>query len=687
MAKTSEIALSILIGAKLNNSFKTALGSAKSSLSGFAKIGAASFAAIGAATVAAGKYLYDLGSDFDSVVDSIRIGTGATGSALTALTNDFNSVYSSVPTTMENAGQTIADYNTRLGLSGKSLQDISKQAIQVSDMLGENLGSVIEESSQAFQAWSLNADDMGAAMDYVFKASQSTGVSFTTLMGSVQQFAPQLQELGYGFNESVSLIGQMDKAGVNASEVLAAMKKSVSSLAKEGLSASSGMELYTKKIKNAKSMTEATNIATEIFGTRAASTMAAAIRDGTINVGSLTKELSASSETINGCAEDTYSFAERLQILKNSASVALQPLANTVFDSLGDMMPIAQKALESILPVIEELTPPITDLISLIVDSFGNSLIAIMPSVSSLMQSLIPVIIQVITAVMPVIDKILPLILDLIVQIMPFISRLMPLISQLIPVIVNLISVAMPIITDVISILLPPVMNIITTILPTVIRLIEMLTPILNVLSPIISGMATVLGTELTQAFNMVMPMINAVMDILQGLIDFVSNVFTGNWSAAWDNIVSIFGGIWSGLKAYVKTPINAVIAIVNTAISAINSISIDIPEGVPLVGGKHIGFNISQIPMLASGAVAIAPTLAMIGEGAEPEAVLPLSRLESMLGGIGGGDVFQITYSPIFNIYGDADSAEIEKAADDSFEKFKRYMRQYEKDRRRVAF
>lgn len=41
-------------------------------------------------------------------------------------------------------------------------------------MLGDDLGSVIEESSQAFQQWNIDADDMGGAMDYIFKVSQST---------------------------------------------------------------------------------------------------------------------------------------------------------------------------------------------------------------------------------------------------------------------------------------------------------------------------------------------------------------------------------------------------------------------------------------------------------------------------------------------------------------------------------
>ena len=189
--------------------------------------------ATGKAVVEAGKYMKDLGASFDDAADAIRIGTGATGDALDGLLDDFDAVYKSVPTTMEDASKAIADYNTRLGLTGPQLQEISKQAIQVSDMLGDDLGSVIEESSQAFQQWNIDADDMGGAMDYIFKVSQSTGMGFTDLMADMQKFGPQLQEMGYSFETASALMGQLDKAGVNTDEVLGAMKKSVATLAKE----------------------------------------------------------------------------------------------------------------------------------------------------------------------------------------------------------------------------------------------------------------------------------------------------------------------------------------------------------------------------------------------------------------------------------------------------------------------
>lgn len=95
---------------------------------------------------------------------------------------------------------------------------------------------------------------------------------------------------------------------------------------------------------------------------------------------------------------------------------------------------------------------------------------------------------------------------------------------------------------------------------------------------------------------------INGIKGVFDGLIQFVTGVFSLNWSTAWQGIKNVFGSAFGGLAALVKTPLNAVIALVNSAIGKINSINVSVPEWVPGIGGKGIGFNIPQIPMLARG-------------------------------------------------------------------------------------
>lgn len=156
------------------------------------------------------------------------------------------------------------------------------------------------------------------------------------------------------------------------------------------------------------------------------------------------------------------------------------------------------------------------------------------------------------------------------------------------------------------------------------------------------------------------------------------------SWNNFWDAVGGKVSAVWQGIKSAVKNGINSVINFVNSGIGQLNKFQVNVPKGVPIVGGKHVGLNIPKIPTLATGGIATGPTLAEIGEGGEPEAVVPLTKLSNMLnGGVGGG----ITYSPNIVINGNADKSEISEAMRDSYEEFKEFMDRYTSERRRLAF
>lgn len=100
-----------------------------------------------------------------------------------------------------------------------------------------------------------------------------------------------------------------------------------------------------------------------------------------------------------------------------------------------------------------------------------------------------------------------------------------------------------------------------------------------------------------------------SIKQILSGIVKFVSGVFTGNWTKAWEGVTEIFKGIWNGIVSIVETAINFIVSGVNLLISALNTIHFEIPDWVPLIGGKSFGISIPmvanvQLPRLAEGAV-----------------------------------------------------------------------------------
>lgn len=159
--------------------------------------------------------------------------------------------------------------------------------------------------------------------------------------------------------------------------------------------------------------------------------------------------------------------------------------------------------------------------------------------------------------------------------------------------------------------------NIISSVSATVSNVIASLSekfPVLGVIFQTVQAMVTPYIDGIKNA-------ISSVKNVFTSLIDFVKNVFTGNWAGAWESVKSIFGNAFSALTGLAKAPLNAVISLVNRAIGGLNKLHVSIPDWVPGVGGKEFGINIPQIPMLATGGIATQPSIC--GEGGYPEYVI----------------------------------------------------------------
>lgn len=311
-------------------------------------VGAVGFGILaGAGAVAVG--LYQIGSSFDDAFDAIRAGTGATGPALEQLQNDMKAVASSVPASFGDAGTAITMFNQKLGLTGQPLQLLSEQALELSRITGTELAGNVQSITDVMQNFGVSADDQSGKLDLLFRASQASGVSVADLSSQMSDAGVVLRTVGLNFDQSAAFLATLGKAGIDASDVMPALSKSLAVAAKNGKDATTVFNDTFNAIKNAPNDVDAAGIALDVFGAKAGPKFAAMIREGKLSYQDMLTGLQGGSETILGAGKDTQDFGEKLTLLKNRVFVALEPVATKVFNAIGD-------AMDRIGPIVENLT-------------------------------------------------------------------------------------------------------------------------------------------------------------------------------------------------------------------------------------------------------------------------------------------------------------------------------------------
>ena len=330
------------------------------------------------------------------------------------------------------------------------------------------------------------------------------------------------------------------------------------------------------------------------------------------NVTAVWEELQGSFSELGGKISD----------MLNQLMPLISEIASTVLTAFGQIaeavLPILIQLISELLPVIigliDQLLPVLTQIIESVLTVLVDVINQLLPLVMQIIEAVLPVLLQLVQAILPIITQIveavLPVLIQLINTILPIITQI---ISAVLPVLVEILNALTPILNMVIS-LLQPILNLIISLVEPILNLImaaiqplieifaTLISTILQPIMPILSAVANIITSVLGAAIQAIQPIIQSLTSIFQGLIDFITGVFSGNWSQAWNGIVQVFGGLWDGLVGIVKAPINAVIGLINKAIGALNSISVTIPDWVPIVGGNTFGIDIPTIPMLASG-------------------------------------------------------------------------------------
>lgn len=568
-------------------------------------------------------YNSNFGENFEEIgntMTSIRQQTGAAGEELKKLTEGAFILRDTFGYEVNESTRAAKAMMDQFGISGEQAYNLIAQGAQQGlDFSGELIDSIVEYSVH-FKKAGMSATDM---FNIMLSGAQSGAFNLDKVGDAVKEFNIRLVDGSSGTAEALKALG------LNADEVASVMSQG-------GEKAQQMYYKITESLANMDDKQKQNIVGTQLFGTMWEDLGSDVIS----SLQNMNDAFNENIDTIGQINEVKYdSFGEAVQgIKRNLETGILIPLGEGILPLLNESsnwflsnMPSIQSyvqrlfnnlgpAFAQLIPmlgtVISTLLPQMLTIVQQLLPLFSNFAVQILPPLANIFGQLVTTLLPPLMNLFQVlVTTILPPLMEIInvlaTQVLPpllnafshIINTLLPPLIELFQIIINTI---MPPLMDIINLfvneVMPPLIDVFILVADVIGMVIQVINPLIQAVLPLLAEAFKLHFESIGQKVKIVVEgikgYIEGVKKIFSGLIDFITGVFTGNWSRAWEGVKSIFSGVFESLKNIFKTPINFIIEGINKFIRGLNKIQI--PDWVPAVGGK--GINIKEIPMLASG-------------------------------------------------------------------------------------
>lgn len=696
-------------------------------------IAGAAVAAIGKAAAEATKYLKNLGTDYAKATNSIAATTGLMGEELEGLKDSMKEVYkANLGENMEDVANGVSSVYRNTKLVGDELTEVTKAAYRLSDTFGYD----IEESSRAAKAMMTNFGVSGEEAMGLIAAGAQNGLDFSgEMIDSINEYSVQFAKLGFSADDMFQIFQQgadsgawnLDKVGDAIKEFsirsIDGSKTTVNAFTDLGLNADTMMakfaeggneaeyafKLVTDKLLGMKDEVARDAAGVALFGTQWEDLGVDAVKA----MANAQNAAYDANDALKGIEEVKYKDLDSaMEGIKRKVETALLPAAESVSNAFLEITPKIEAFVERATPYIADLAEKIGPVITAAwelgekgIKFLGENMDTIIPIVGGLTAAVVffkgaMAISGIINTVKKSLDafklanegaSIAQALLNKAMNLNPFVK-----IATLIGILVGA-GIALYKNWDTIKLKLEELGG----------KVSEIWGKIAGWISGAIERIGEkfpIFGAYLEGWWSSIQDAVENVKGIFKGIIDFISNVFSGNWKGAWDNIVSIFGNIFGTIGNLAKAPINGLISVINKAIGGINSIGIDLPDWL---GGKSFSFDIPPIPMLAAGGFTSGVSIAgeagteavisfdpayhdqNVSYWAQAGRMLGLDPSYSLSGSSGGNytSLGGVTFAPNITVQGSASKDDIVEAIREAYPEFLDMLDELLADREEVVY
>ena len=273
------------------------------------------------------------------------------------MSTSMKNLATSIPTDFATAGTAIGEVNSRFGVTGQELEDLSGKFIKFAALNDTDVSSSIDSVQAAMAAFGVETDSAGDVLDILTKAGQNTGVSVDKLAQDLTSNGAALQEMGFGINSAVGFLSNLNKNGLDSSSVLTGMKKALAAATKEGKPMSQALDELQEKMQGAKTDTEAMQLATELFGSKAGPALALAIQEGRLSFDEMSNSVRDFGDVTDSTFEATLDPADDLKTMFNELKEIGAELGGMLQEVLKPALDEVKEVIGTLKERWEKLTP------------------------------------------------------------------------------------------------------------------------------------------------------------------------------------------------------------------------------------------------------------------------------------------------------------------------------------------
>lgn len=281
------------------------------------------------------KYAVEAFQAVDEGRDNVVKATGATGAAAKELEQNYKNVAKSIKGDFGDIGTVLGEVNTRFGFTGDKLEEATKQFIKFGDITGEDAKSAVIDVAKALKSAGASSDDYGKLLDQLAKAAQATGISTSDLASGITKNAPAMRALGFDTTETIAILGQFEKSGMNTETAIGGMQKAIQNWTKDGKNAKTEFSKVIEQIKKAPNDTKGAQIAIENFGKKSGTELAEAIRTGRFEYKDFLELIENSAGTVDSTYKETQDGFDQLSVVIQGVKTDMSDFVSEIMDNYG----------------------------------------------------------------------------------------------------------------------------------------------------------------------------------------------------------------------------------------------------------------------------------------------------------------------------------------------------------------